>query len=288
LLFDLSGAERPQPVAIWQCVGMIVGVYGVGYAIAAFHPMRHWPIVLVGLLGKVLGPIGFVDALARGVFPASFGWTIVTNDLVWWVPFTLILFAAFRSHATIVDQPEAAGMPAASESLVTDGGRSLGDLSRDQPVFAVLLRHAGCTFHREAIDDLRKVSSAIEAAGARLVLVKPAAEGDDAPSRGGGLDGTPWVADPALRLYRQLGIPRGTYYQLLGPKVFLRGFAACVLSGHGVGPLDGDGFQLGGLALIDEGRVVWKRAFTSAAERPDYVAAVRQALASRSDAAARQ
>jgi small multidrug resistance pump len=48
--------ELPRYPDIWQCVGMIVGVYGVGYLIAAFDPLRHWPVILVGLLGKVLGP----------------------------------------------------------------------------------------------------------------------------------------------------------------------------------------------------------------------------------------
>ena len=99
-VFDALGVPRLEGagVPIWQCVGMIVGVYGVGYACAARDPLRHWPIVLVGLLGKVFGPIGFIDAaLIRGVFPVQFGWTILTNDLVWWVPFALILRAAWRA-----------------------------------------------------------------------------------------------------------------------------------------------------------------------------------------------
>jgi hypothetical protein len=95
-LFDLCGIARPNYPEIWQCVGMIVGVYGFGYLIAAENPRRHWPIVLVGLLGKVLGPVGFAKALADGVFPPVFGLTILTNDLVWWVPFALMLRDAAR------------------------------------------------------------------------------------------------------------------------------------------------------------------------------------------------
>ncbi|MFO0912078.1 MAG: SRPBCC family protein [Pirellulales bacterium] len=91
LLFDLTGAERPNYLEIWQCVGMIVGVYGIGYLIAARDSRTHWPIVLVGLLGKIFGPIGFAVALLRGTFPALFGLTILTNDLLWWIPFAMIL-----------------------------------------------------------------------------------------------------------------------------------------------------------------------------------------------------
>ena len=91
LLFYLTGAERINYPEIWQCVGMIVGVYGIGYLIAASDSRTHWPIVLVGLLGKVFGPIGFLLALLRGTFPPLFGLTILTNDLLWWIPFALIL-----------------------------------------------------------------------------------------------------------------------------------------------------------------------------------------------------
>jgi hypothetical protein len=95
--FDWLGIPRPNYPQLWQCLGMIVGVYGVGYAIAASDPLRHWPIVLVGLLGKVLGPLGFLDAVRRGELPWAFGWVNVTNDLIWWVPFALILLGVYRS-----------------------------------------------------------------------------------------------------------------------------------------------------------------------------------------------
>jgi len=93
-LFDLAGIERLNYPEIWQCVGMIVGVYGIGYIIAASDPRTHWPIVLVGLLGKIFGPIGFAAALWRGTFPPLFGLTILTNDLIWWIPFGMILWDA--------------------------------------------------------------------------------------------------------------------------------------------------------------------------------------------------
>ncbi|MFT4550805.1 MAG: small multidrug resistance pump [Verrucomicrobiales bacterium] len=94
--FDWAGMVRPTYPEIWQCVGMIVGVYGVGYAIAAFDPLRHWPIVLVGLMGKVLGPLGFAKALMDGTFSKKAGLNIITNDLIWWIPFGLIVYTALR------------------------------------------------------------------------------------------------------------------------------------------------------------------------------------------------
>lgn len=40
--------------------------------------VRDWPIVLVGFLGKVFGPVGFLQAEPRGSLPWNAGWIIVT------------------------------------------------------------------------------------------------------------------------------------------------------------------------------------------------------------------
>lgn len=98
LPFQWAKMEPPRYPEIWQCVGMIVGVYGVGYIIAAFDPLRHWPIILVGFLGKVLGPIGMLNAIAQGRLPQSAGVLCLTNDIIWWLPFAIILLAAYRAE----------------------------------------------------------------------------------------------------------------------------------------------------------------------------------------------
>jgi small multidrug resistance pump len=46
LPFRWAGLPLPNYPEIWQCLGMVIGVYGIGYAIAATNPRRHWPIVL--------------------------------------------------------------------------------------------------------------------------------------------------------------------------------------------------------------------------------------------------
>ena len=71
-LFDLTGMERPNYPFIWQCVGMIVGVYGIGYLAAAADPLRHWPIVLVGFLGKIFGPLGYALGVARALAASAY------------------------------------------------------------------------------------------------------------------------------------------------------------------------------------------------------------------------
>ncbi|QEG27345.1 hypothetical protein GobsT_20990 [Gemmata obscuriglobus] len=100
--FANSGMQRPdQPLhypELWQCIGMIVGVYGVGYLIAASDPARHWPVVLVGFLGKFFGPVGLAYGVLTGRSSAEGLLTCVPNDLIWWAPFVLTLRHAYRSR----------------------------------------------------------------------------------------------------------------------------------------------------------------------------------------------
>ena len=96
--FTITGMDLPRYIEFWQCIGMIVGVYGLGYLLAARDPIKHYPIVLVGFLGKVFGPIGFIGALVKQTLPVQFGYMIIFNDLIWWAPFFLLLKSAYKEH----------------------------------------------------------------------------------------------------------------------------------------------------------------------------------------------
>jgi hypothetical protein len=98
LFFRLIGMSPPSYLPIWQVVGMFVLVYAPGYWWAARQPDRHRHLILIGLLGKLLGPIGFVWSVAAGQLPLAFGWTILTNDLIWWPAFWLYLRDAARLY----------------------------------------------------------------------------------------------------------------------------------------------------------------------------------------------
>ena len=99
--FEILGMEPPLYPQLWQCIGMIVGVYGIGYWLAAQNPLVHWPIVLVGFLGKIFGPLGFAMALLNKELPLVFGLHIIFNDLIWWIPFFLILYSMIPKKMVI-------------------------------------------------------------------------------------------------------------------------------------------------------------------------------------------
>ena len=87
-LFDL---QFPRYPAIWSCLGMVVGLYGVGYAYAARRLDRAFPFIAIGLAGKILGPIGWVLAVRNGEWSGRTFPLIVFNDLIWWLPFGFFL-----------------------------------------------------------------------------------------------------------------------------------------------------------------------------------------------------
>lgn len=273
LFFRWIGMEPPRYPQIWQCVGMIVGVYGVGYWIAAREPIRHWPIVLVGLLGKVLGPIGFFQSAIAGDLPWSFGLMILTNDLIWWIPFVAILYRAVRQLTDpSLDGVDSLTAEEAMRTVRCHRGQTLDELSQRQPVLAVFLRHTGCTFCRETLADLATKRRYIESQGVTIAIVHMSnpLQATEFLQRYD-LDDIHRFSDTNCTLYKAFGLPRGSFLQLFGRKVWSRGLVAGLFGGHGIGALTGDGFRLAGAFLLRNGKVTAARRTTSAADQLDFL-----------------
>lgn len=263
--------------SFWQCIGMIVGVYGVGYLIAARDPYLHWPLTLVGLLGKVFGPIGLVFAVSGGRLPASFGWMILTNDLIWWVPFGMILWGALRYHQSLQSAHDTPESDDPLRELMTREGLLLDELADNRPQLVVFLRHAGCTFCREALSDISQQRSEIEAAGCGIVLVHLGEDDSEEFFEQYGMHDVPRINDPQLRLYRQFGLDLGGFSQLFGPRVWLRGLIAGLFYGHGRGPIQGNSFQMPGVYLYHCGKILAGYRHERASDRPVYTELARLA-----------
>lgn len=273
-IFRFAGADPlPAYPELWQCIGMIVGVYGIGYGIAARHPFIHWPIVLVGLLGKIFGPVGFLMALSSGRLPATFGWTILTNDLIWWIPFTMILWHAARYHQSRVEQltvpvPQRKIDPL--RRIMSQRGATLLELSRQSPLLVVFLRHSGCTFCREAVADIADHREEIEALGTGIAVVHLGQSEPVELLNKYDLTDVHSFRDPLCTLYDAFGLSMASFGQLLGPRVWWRGLLAG-LSGHGAGRFGGNVFRMPGVFLLHNGEIVRSYRHKSAADRPDYV-----------------
>jgi len=160
--------------------------------------------------------------------------------------------------------------PALAE-MITDRGRSVDAASRETPVLLVFLRHFGCTFCREALQDLASKRASYERDGVHLIFVHMAepkeAETFFAKYH---LEGAEHVSDPSCRFYASLGLGKGSFSQLFGLRVMMRGVEAGILKGHGVGRQIGDGFQMPGVFLVQNGIIRERFVHHYVSDRPDY------------------
>jgi len=269
--FDWAGIPRLNYPEIWQSIGLLVAAWGIIYLSVARSPFRHWPVVLAGALGKMAGAAGFLLAAAHDRLPPVAAGITLSSELVWLAPFAAILHGSYR---LAVDRQRTAAPEIMSMALRshTQHQVSIDELSRLSPVLLVFLRHAGCTFCREAMTDLSRQRRKIEAAGARLVMVHMNDESRAAQFfRRYDLADLPRVSDPGRSIYRAFGLRRGSLIEVFGPKVWWRGFQAGILGRHSIGRLEGDGFQMPGAFLIYHGEVIRSYRHQSAADRPNYV-----------------
>ena len=162
------------------------------------------------------------------------------------------------------------------KKTITQEGVSLDDLSKEKTVLLVFLRHFGCVFCREAMKDLSKKRPELERRGVEIVFVhmsdnKTAQEYFTKYN----LKGVKSIPDPSCKLYADFGLVKGSASQLFGLKNWARGFEVVakdpsILSLKQIG----DGFQMPGVFLIQNGKIMESFIHKSAADRPDYLALV--------------
>lgn len=269
-VFSLTGGTPPTPIDSFQALGLYSLVMGIGFLCAASNPIRHWPVVLMGLLVAVALTLGTVVNYVGGQLPLSFLWVTLFHDILWIGPFSWILWEAhhFSLGRRRYHSPEVQRI---SLRTRTSEGISLAEMSIRWPTMIVFLRHFGCTFCREALSDLAAKRAEIEKTGTRIALVHM---GSDAQAQlvfsRYGLEDLPRVSDPHRALYRAFGLIRGNLTQLFGPTAWVRGFKAGVLNRHGIGMLVGDGFQMPGVFLLFHGEVLNAYIHQSVSDRPNY------------------
>lgn len=251
---------------------MIVGVYGIGYWLAASDPFRHWPIVLVGLLGKIFGPIGFLYSWINGSLPLSAGIVNIFNDLIWLIPFMIILWRALRyEQIQLSESKELLSFQDASKKFKSQRGETLFELSQQHRIMLIFLRHSGCTFCREALAEIAQHRSEIEKNGTQIVFVHMDTEehGRQLFERYE-LSDLPRFSDPGEELYRAASIGLGRWCQLLSWRVFWKGFQSAILKRHGFSRVRSNVFRMPGTIIIQEGKIVKRFEPRDASDHPDY------------------
>ncbi len=156
--------------------------------------------------------------------------------------------------------------------MTTNEGTSLQQISNQQPVMLFFLRHFGCTFCREALDELAKKRKQVEANGTKIVLVHMA---DDKTAvnyfKKFRLPNVAHISDLKCCFYAHFGLTKGSFAQLFGLQSFVRGFESSMIKGYGLSGPIGDGFQMPGIFLIYKGEIKESFVHKMASDRPDYL-----------------
>src|SRR5690349_11951041 len=100
LLFTIFGITPPNYPFLMQGIGLFVALYGYGYWVVSRDLARYPQLVVIGFLGKALGPLGWLLTVWRGELPARTLLVNVFNDLLW-LPFFIAYFIWYwRSQGT--------------------------------------------------------------------------------------------------------------------------------------------------------------------------------------------
>ena len=151
-------------------------------------------------------------------------------------------------------------------------GETLGELTTGRAVLLVFLRHFGCTFCREAVDEVSKKRATLEAGGTRLAFVHLGTEEKaNAFFTPYGLEDAPRFADPEGKLYEAFGLARAEWRQYLNQESILRMLVAW-LNGNFVGLPAGDVQRMPGAFLVKDGEIRKSFRHKLVSDRPDYLA----------------
>jgi hypothetical protein len=95
LFFDIFGLAPINYPFVMSGLGMCIALYGYGYWVVAQDLRRYPQLVIIGFLGKALGPIGWLWTVIKTGLPLRTMWTNVFNDLIW-LPFFIGYFVWYR------------------------------------------------------------------------------------------------------------------------------------------------------------------------------------------------
>lgn len=89
--FRFLDVEKPTLMLPLQLVGVMVGLFGVGYWMVARNPVENRNVLTLGFFSKFLGSILGVAYVSIGKLPVAFLPILFFADIVYLLPFLLIM-----------------------------------------------------------------------------------------------------------------------------------------------------------------------------------------------------
>ncbi len=157
------------------------------------------------------------------------------------------------------------------DTPVEGANLNIGTL-RDQlsaaPTLLVFLRHFGCIFCREVVNDLRHVVENTPDYP-RVLFFYQGSEAQGRDFFGKYWPDASYIADAPLYFYDAFGLERANATELFGPQVW-----ACTLraaaKGNSPGKAVGDSWQMPGLFLTQGENVMWHHVYRHAGDHPRW------------------
>ncbi|EMR00770.1 thioredoxin domain-containing protein [Cesiribacter andamanensis] len=270
LFFGGIGYLTPQAISLW---GILLLALGLGYMVVATNVLDNTIVLLMGLLANLL-VAAVLPAFAGGQFWASLAgpfWSLLS--LLWSATLVYVLYQIARVR--LMPQPLGAGydepLSRTLSRFRTHRGKSLLQLSNEQPALVVFLKQFDSPLCREALEDLHHQRSAIENRGAQLVLVHLNEEelAADALQRFE-LSDVHRISDPSGIMYHAFGLERDKPGNVLSWKMRIKALLANLLDRQDAAHLKSDSLQIPAAFLISKGAIVSSYRHQYDAERPDY------------------
>lgn len=97
--YKLLGVAKPELNLPIQLVGVLVGLFGVGYWLVAANPVENRNLLLLGFWSKLLGSLLGIYYVFVGKLPPLFLAVLLVSDIGYLPPFYLILRRIRRYRA---------------------------------------------------------------------------------------------------------------------------------------------------------------------------------------------
>ena len=89
--YDLAGFDYQPTETIWRYLSaLLIGMYGVGYALCAINPTLNRNIIILGLIGKLFVVLLVIALYAAGDIPVGIP-VVASGDLIYVILFFIFL-----------------------------------------------------------------------------------------------------------------------------------------------------------------------------------------------------
>lgn len=132
--------------------------------------------------------------------------------------------------------------------------KTLSESLKESKVLLIFLRHLGCTYCRKVVSEFSREFAGGETEGFKPIFVHMAELGrGEQFFESYNLKGIAHISDPNKVLYQEFSLKRGSLMEVLGPQVIINGVGD--LLKFGVGMLEGDGFQMHGVFILENNEI---------------------------------